>query len=388
MTADAVVLITGARAPAALDLARAFRAAGHQVHMADCSPCRTARWSRTPATVQRYASPVRRPATFATDIDRLLETLRPALVVPACEEVFHLAALAEHRPALARVLFAPPIARLQVLHSKRLFAKACAELDLPAPETWALNGPGDLAGLPPAETLVFKPEYSRFGVHALIRPPSARLASLTISAERPWVAQRHVAGTEMSFYALARGGRLAAFSAYGSRWRERGGASYAFAAPDAPAVAALRALAQTLASRLVVDGQFACDVILDADHRPWLLECNPRATSGIHLFQRDAALARAFLDDAPCVEPQAPPFLDLGPAFGLFGLPAALGSGDLAEWRALRRAGHDVIGAPGDRLPLLGALVDSLAFGMEALASGRSLAAAMTADIEWNGAAP
>ena len=45
-----------------------------------------------------------------------------------------------------------------------------------------------------------------------------------------------------------------------------------------------------------------------------------------------------------------------------------------------------MIGAPGDRLPLAGALADSMIFGAKALVSGRSLAAAMTADIEWNGA--
>lgn len=380
------MLITGARAPAALDLARAFRSAGHPVHMADCSPSLTARLSIAPTTVQTYASPVRRPEAFATDIGRLLETLNPALVVPACEEVFHLAALAKQLPALAEALFAPPFDTLRTLHSKRLFARACLDEGLPVPETWPLTCVGDLDQLPPTQTLVLKPEYSRFGVHALIRPRREGLRTLPISRERPWVAQRHVAGTEMSFYAIARAGRLTAFCAYGSAWRERGGASYAFAAPDAHLTAALRDLAVALASRVVRDGQFACDVILDAEGKPWLLECNPRATSGVHLFRRDAALARAFHDDVPCIAPSDPPFLYLGPAFGLFGLPAALRSGGLAEWRRLHRDGHDVISAPGDRLPLVGALADSAAFGLKALASGSSLAAAMTADIEWNGA--
>lgn len=386
MSADAVILITGARAPAALDLARAFRAAGRRVHMADCSPCWTARLSQAPDAVHGYASPVHRPKAFATDIERLLATLKPTLVVPACEEVFHLAALAQRRPALAARLFAPPFETLRTLHSKRLFGRACGEIGLPVPESWTLTDPAELSGLPPSATLVFKPEYSRFGVHALIQPRPEQVATLAISHQRPWVAQRHVAGIESSFYAIARAGRLTAFCAYGSTWRERGGASYAFAASDARTTAVLRDLAVALAAGIIRDGQFACDVIFDAQGRPWLLECNPRATSGAHLFARDPALARAFFGDAPCVEPSDPPFLYLGPAFGLFGLPAALRAGRLAEWRTLRRDGRDVIVAPGDRLPLAGALVDSLAFAVKAAASGRSLAAAMTADIEWNGA--
>ncbi|HWU14090.1 MAG TPA: hypothetical protein VN157_08775 [Caulobacter sp.] len=190
----------------------------------------------------------------------------------------------------------------------------------------------------------------------------------------------------MSFYAVAQAGRLTAFCAYGSTWRERGGASYAFAALDARTNDALRALALVLAAEIVRDGQFACDVILDAQGRLWFLECNPRATSGVHLFRRNPALAHAFHGDTRCVEPSDPPFLYLAPAFGLFGLPAALHARRFTEWRMLCRDGRDVIGAPGDRLPLTGALVDSLAFALNAIVSSRSLAAAMTADIEWNGA--
>jgi len=380
-----LVLITGARAPAALDLARAFRAAGARVRMADCSPSRAARLSKAPEAVHAYASPVTRPEAFADNVEDLIDTLTPTLVVPTCEEVFHLAALAERRPTLAATLLAPSLSTLRRLHSKRLFAEASAAEGLPVPRTWSLASPADLAGLPPADQLVLKPEYSRFGVHALIRPTAAQAAALPISPERPWVAQACVVGTEVSFYAVARGGRLTAFSAYGSAWRDRGGASYAFVAPSAQVMAVLRDLAARLAERIVDDGQFACDVILDAEGSPWLLECNPRATSGVHLFQRSAAFGRAFLADGPCVEPDDPPPLHVAPALWLLGLPAALRQRRLADWNALRREGRDVLTAPGDRAPLLGALLDSAAFGLKALASGRSLAAAMTADIEWNG---
>ena len=40
------VLITGARAPVAVDLARAFAAAGHEVHLADSVTPWAARWSK------------------------------------------------------------------------------------------------------------------------------------------------------------------------------------------------------------------------------------------------------------------------------------------------------------------------------------------------------
>ena len=380
------VLITGARAPAALDLARSFRAAGWLPHLADCSPCLTARMSNAPAAVHAYASPVRNPKRFASDVDRLIVQLDPALVVPVCEEAFHLAELAMRRPSLAARLFAPPFATLKALHSKWLFVEGCRERGLPVPETWRLGYGRDLDGLPPPTDLVLKPEYSRFGVHALMRPTPEAASKLRLDPARPWVAQRYIPGAEVSFYAVARDAKLAAFSAYASTWRERGGASYAFEAPEAAVTTLLRGLAVELA-RWVTHGQFACDVILDGGGRPWLLECNPRATSGVHLFGRGPALARALMGEANSVEPADSRFLSLAPAFWFFGWPAALRAGRIAEWRERRRSGQDVIGGAGDRAPLLGALADSAAFALAALVSGRSLAAAMTADIEWNGEA-
>ena len=58
------------------------------------------------------------------------------------------------------------------------------------------------------------------------------------------------------------------------------------------------------------------------------------------------------------------------------------------EWRQARRSGSDVIGAKGDAAPVLGALVDTMAFGARALATRRSLVEVTTADIEWNGEEP
>jgi nucleoside-diphosphate-sugar epimerase len=105
------VLVTGARSVAALDIARSLRAAGYEPHLADCSPAWVARLSRTAGPVHRHASPVTQPAAFARDIRSLIERLDPVRIIPTCEEVFHLAALAAADGVSAR-LFAPSPDRL------------------------------------------------------------------------------------------------------------------------------------------------------------------------------------------------------------------------------------------------------------------------------------
>ena len=377
------ILITGARAPAALDIARSFSAAGFEVHMADCVPSRMARWSRASMRVHRHPAPRQDAAGFADAIGRLCAALDPLLIIPSCEEVFHLAALA---PIHGR-LFAPPLATLQRLHSKFMFAEACQSLGLPAPETIRVTSARELD--PVREELflwVVKPEYSRFGTHALVGPDADAVRAIEPSLAAPWVVQRRLHCAEVSFYAASVEASLVAFSAYSSTWRfEAGGAAYAFD-PVAPEMFnRLREIADVLARNLIPQGQFACDVIIDDTQTAWLIECNPRATSGAHLFDRSPELALAMLGrrDAPVFG--AKPATHVAPALWVYGLPDAFKTRRLREWAHRRRSGSDVIGAPGDRAPVLGALADTMYFGGKALARGRGLTEMMTADIEWNG---
>jgi hypothetical protein len=376
------VLITGARAVAALDIARSLRAAGYEPHLADCRPAWIARLSRAAGPVHRYASPVEQAAAFARDIHDLIDRLDPVRIIPTCEEVFHLAALAE-ADGFSDPLFAPPPDRLATLHAKDRFAALCRRLSLPAPDTAQITDRAALdAHSGDAANKVFKPVWSRFGARTLIAPAPRELAAIAPSLEAPWVVQDRIIGEEVSFYAVCHEGRVSAFCAYGSDWRLSGGASYVFRPLGEDQTAQLRPMAEALAA-FAGTGQIACDAIIDPGGQPWLIESNPRATSGVHLFGRDAAFGRALMGCGEA-EPVAGS-RHLSPAFWLHGLPTALRDRRLADWRAQRRQGSDAVAAPGDPGPVPGALVDAAAFALRALRSGRSLTGAMTADIEWNG---
>jgi len=376
------VLITGARAPAALDIARSFAAAGHQVHFADSRIGLMARWSGLATRAHRYGSPVSQPLAFRRDLERLLADLKPDLVVPVCEEVFHLARAAEDARWADR-LFAPTSDVLDRLHSKLEFARLCDDLGLDAPTTRPIRTRSDLAALAAqADRLVFKAEYSRFGADALVGPSAGALATIAPSEARPWVAQTRVRGREACFYAVAVNGVLTAFSAYGAPWRMAGGVGYAFAPLDVAEEQRLLAMAERLAD-VVGRGQFACDLIIDADDRPWLIECNPRATSGAHLFGGGRSLADAMtgLAGTPVLGRKTG---RLGPAMWRYGLPTAVRERRLARWLADCRKTPDVIGRGGG-WAACGAVLDSAAFSIRAALSGASLERAMTRDIEWNG---
>lgn len=372
-------LVTGARSPAALDIARDLAAAGLAVHMADSRRACLARWSRTPAKVHRFASPVHDPAGFHRDIAALAARLKPVLVVPTCEEVFHLAAAREDGVDVGP-LFAPDVETLDRLHAKDRFNALVRALGLHAPETTVLTSPVT-PGAFDWDRIVLKACYGRFGAETLVRPTPAQAAGVLPTPARPWIAQAYAAGVEHSSYAVAVGGRVTAFAAYRLTRRLAGGAGYAFRTADTGVRERMLDATRAVAAALGATGQIALDAIDDGT-RSWLIECNPRATSGAHMLAGGGRLARAI---AGCEEPSGRgdgEWYNL-PLMLTHGLASARGRSGLS---AALRDGRDVVGRPGDKLPLLGAVADTLGFAASALRGRTTLTGATTGDIEWNGA--
>ncbi|MBW8882998.1 MAG: ATP-grasp domain-containing protein, partial [Asticcacaulis sp.] len=221
---------------------------------------------------------------FARDVTKINIDLRPALIIPLCEEVFHLAGIS------GLPLFAPDRDTLLRLHSKLDFIGWAKSLGLDVPETRRATASD--AG----DAVVLKPEFSRFGAHCLVRPTIETAAKRIHDPANPWLRQDFIAGDDLCFHAIARAGRVRAFAAYRSDWRTEGGASYYFEPLPARLSQRLLAIAKRLVDAGRLTGQIACDIRHDGDDRLWLIECNPRGTSGLHLLMHDPqALASAFL---------------------------------------------------------------------------------------------
>ena len=372
------VLITGARAPVALDLAHSFAAAGFEPHLADClTPCaaRLSMFGRT--SLHSYAAPRHNFPKFVADLQRLTMRLQPALIIPVCEEVFALAAAAPHLSDC--LVFAPDLDTLRRLHSKHDFLEFAAACGFTVPVTRRLTSVATLQTLEAeSRRLVFKPEFSRFAARALLRPAAADLARIVPTPEAPWVAQEFVAGDELCAWSAAIDGRLVAYAAYQPRWRQGQASSYYFAPVREPA---LQSFCAAVAKAGKVTGQLAFDVIRTGEGQIVPLECNPRGTSGIHLFRRAPALARALMGEHPLTVPGDVPVC-LGPAMALLGLPVALRAGQGPAFFSGWRRADDGFFSTAERT---GALIDAARFAAAGLRHGRSAAAQSTADIEWNG---
>jgi hypothetical protein len=369
------LLITGARAPVSLDLARAAAAGGYRVRLADSSPAYAARLAQI-GPVLRLPPPRFAFAAFAARLAEECARNPDCLVIPTCEEVFYVRAAAERHVFMRQVL-AADMAALRQLHSKIDFAALLAALGLPAPRTEALDS---RAGVVEGAGTVFKPEFSRFGSATLIAPDARQLRRIAPTSQSRWAKQEFIQGEEFCLWSAARGGELCASVVYRPKWRKGRSAAYAFEAVDAPGAVAI---ARHLARALDYTGQISLDMIRNAKGEFVPVECNPRSVSGLHLFDGDPALARALTGDGPPVHVTRG-LRYIAPAMWLMGWPESLLHGRRQEWRADMREGHDVLGR-GGIAPVAGALLDAAIFAATGLTRLRSPSGQTTDDIEWNG---
>ncbi|SFO71191.1 hypothetical protein SAMN03159463_02780 [Mesorhizobium sp. NFR06] len=380
--ADRSILITGARAPVALHLARLFHGAGHRVVLADTPARPIAATSKACARYHRLPPPRFARQDYAGTVEALIRAEGIDLVIPTCEEVFYLA-LAWRGGAMPAKVFAPAIELLAEVHNKHAFIRLAERLGLEVPETALLNSRDDIEAIRNrSRVLVFKPAWSRFASHVLLRPPPQALDFVTPSPATPWVAQHFVDGEEISAYAVAREGRIKGLALYRSLYRAGTGAGIFFERVEDDAA---RELVERIVAGTSWTGQISFDLMREPSGRVLPLECNPRAVSGLHFFRDPARFVDAVLGEGPEVAPDVTAPQTVRLAMWIYGLPAALRSGGLAQFRKAMHESQELLDWPGDSAPVRAQWPALAEIAGVAWRERISLQAASTRDIEWNG---
>jgi predicted ATP-grasp superfamily ATP-dependent carboligase len=382
------ILITGARAPVALELARALGGAGHTVYAADSIGGALAGRSRYVAGAPLLPPPRYRPAAFGEALLQVVERLGIELIIPTCEEVFYVG-MAHAELSSRAHLFCEPLAELAGWHHKGAFQRRAASLGLATPRTALLRDEGELrAALRYFPRYLLKPAYSRFATRVITNcgPLAGRrpLAACRPSEAEPWLIQEYVDGEALCSYSLLHAGHITAHCAYVTPHTLRGGSGAAFLSVEGgPTLAVVRALGAG-----GYTGQLSLDFIQAGDGRLYLLECNPRATSAAHLMAPERLVAGL-------LDPARPTWV--APAgvrrqLALVAMPLAIGRAlrrpwDRRGWRALTAGAlaPDVIARFDDPLPALMQLPLTLRFLALGRRRGIGPLAATTDDIEWNG---
>jgi hypothetical protein len=328
----------------------------------------------------RFPSPALAFPEFRAYVRQVVERLQIDLIVPASEEIFHLAQIVEDlAPA---TLFAPSFSQLRRLHSKWEILAMAQDCEVRSPATWRATSQAALhAGLDAIPGGVLKPEFSREAYHARFAPHTG-LDALDVSPSTPWLIQEKLSGKEISTFSVVRNGRLVAHASYEPRWRVAQGASLYFHPVVSPA--AERFVAQ-FAAKHELTGQLSFDLMQEVDGTLALIECNPRTTSGVHLFDNGIGLGRAFFDDDAGL-PQASISAKAAKlAVALLHGLQVLKAGQFRTLREDLRAARDSSFLLRDPLPLLSLYAGSLEIFLRCRGWQVPASQAYTFDLEWNG---
>jgi predicted ATP-grasp superfamily ATP-dependent carboligase len=283
---EPTVLLTLGRLPKALEVARALRGAGCRVIVAEPFRRHLTGASRAVARSVVVPSPVADREAYLGELAALVAAEGVSLVLPVSEEILHASLLRDRLPAGVR-LAAMPHADLLALHDKLSFAAVCRAAGVAVPETFALGDPR-AEGLVGRTRTVVKPLFSCSGRGVRFLAAGDALPP----ADEPALVQEFCAGRVLSTFSLARAGEPRITVTYRGAVMQ-GTVAVCFERIDTPP--AVEAWVGAMLRHTGFDGFISFDLVEDAQGVIRGIECNPRATSGIH-FVEPADLAAALLD--------------------------------------------------------------------------------------------
>jgi len=372
------ILLTGGRAPATLELARAFHRAGHTVFMAESLRGHLSEPSNALAKNFLVPPPRQQTSDFLDALEKIVRENKIDLVIPTCEEVFYVAMGRDRFPA-----FVEPLEKLRSLHNKWDFIHLARGLGLSVPATMLIETEASLTSAWKRwPRLVLKPVYSRFAAQTLILPTISQAESV-ITFHSRWVAQEFIEGIQICSYSVCHRGRITAHTAYRSDFTAGQGATILFRHINH---AAIFDWVTKFVAATSFTGQIAFDFIETSDRQVFAIECNPRAISGIHLLACDPKFPETYLNpSAPCVTPSDDFSIQLWTGMLVYGLPASIKRRWLARWWKAFASSRDVIFRRDDPVPALLQFRSIFYYLQLAYSENISPLEASTFDIEWNG---
>ena len=280
------VLLTLGRLPKALEVARALQGAGCRVIVAEPFKRHLTGASRAVARSVVVTSPVQDREAYLRELSGLAVAEGASLILPVSEEILHASMLRDRLPAGIR-LAAMPHGTLLALHDKLSFVAVCRAAGVAAPATFALGDPRAVELARHARTVV-KPIFSCSGRGVRFLAAGEALPS----ADEPALVQEFCAGRLLSTFTLARAGLPRITVTYRGAVMQ-GTVAVCFERIDTPPE--VDAWVAAMVRHTAFDGFISFDLVEDGQGVIRGIECNPRATSGIH-FVEPADLAAALLD--------------------------------------------------------------------------------------------
>jgi len=289
-TSQKKILITFGRSFLALQLARQLKAAGHKVFIADSMRYHITRFSNAIDKNFYVPSPRFQPEAYVKSLVDIVEKEQIDLLIPIYEEISYLSKMQDLFPKSC-TLFFPDFELYDQLHNKWSFQCKLEELGIETLKNAVIRNQEDVKALDFETPFALKACYSRASQKVKKVHPNTSLSDLKFEPHNPWLAQEWLEGDRFCTYAVCHDGDVCAHSVYPVGYTLDGNSCIAFQSVEHLAILDW---VKNFIKKTGFTGQIAFDFIESKDKKVYAIECNPRATSGLLLFNGEDRLDKAF----------------------------------------------------------------------------------------------
>lgn len=290
------ILITFARSFLALEVARHWHQAGHQVFVVDSLNQHVSRYSNAVTKNFKLPSPRFDSEAYIDGLINIVKQENIDLLIPVYEEISYISKALKRFPTSCEI-FCPSFDLYHELQNKWLFQEKLRVMGFETLKSSLIQTPQDLKTHDFITPFAIKPCYSRASqkVQKVI-PNQAISATIEIDPYNPWIAQEWATGKKFCTYSICHAGKIFAHGIYPVNYAIDGNSCLTFKAIEHPPILEW---IKKFVSKTNYTGQIAFDFIETDDNRLFAIECNPRATSGLLLFSGTDRLDQAFLGMNP-----------------------------------------------------------------------------------------
>lgn len=377
------ILLTGARSPVALEFARLLNKAGHTVFASDTTKWTCCSYSKHVAKSFIFPSPRFKDDEFISSLVEIVEKEQIDFILPITEEIFY---IAKHRERLSKLttILCESLDLLHILHNKWSFIQKLDELGFCTPRTLLIEKEEDLENIHFTTPYVLKACYSRASQNIIRCDPKNEKRKKPEIKKSPWVAQEWIEGKKYCSYAITHNGKLSALATYPVKFAIDNSSCLTF---EPIRHAKVEAWIEDFISQIGFTGQIAFDFIEDSSGSLYAIECNPRGTSGLHLFTPENHIDRALFDqNSSVIYPPVNTFKQILAGMLLYGWRTK--KMNLRFFRCYSKklfSYHDVVFSLNDIRPFLSMGLLVMIYMYWSIKYNLRLPAAFTYDLDWNG---
>ncbi len=310
------ILITGGRTFICLDLLRLFKKQKHKIFLAESHKFHISSLSNTYEKKYHLPSPRFHEDKYIKSLIKIIKQDSIDLLLPLYEEILYISRHLEEFPAHCKI-FCPSFEILDELHHKYKFMEKLKQLNITHPKTYLLNSQKDIENLPLIYPIIIKTCYSRASQSVKTINSIEELNNLKFNQNNPYIAQEIIKGKKYCSYSICKNGKITAHALYPVSFTVEGNSCITFEETENKNIFDW---IEHFAKTQNFSGQFAFDFIETTNGTIYPIECNPRATSGIHLLYSNDQLVDAFLENnVSLVKPLSHTKRQLGCAMVIYG---------------------------------------------------------------------